>query len=427
MKLGPSMDPEIKTQIGPESRPAVVVVGAGVSGCACAAWLAARGVHVTVLNSALDAVGMPGYGPEVITPEGGWDEIADVLAALPATVRSAWIDSAGVPAGGAPMLVVDRRALSIETKRSLEYQEGLEFRQGLVVDVRADEPESSSRVLVETIFGEVIQADAVVIAVGLGLGGEVNVGVERMPGGRYGEIPADGLRSALQKMGIRFEETVVAVGPRFAGSGGIDDALPGLRSGQAVVEDVVVPLRELTDARSRSIEERIGRGRVVTAGTEGEWPAAGEWPAEYPPAPHWTDGLRSPTILLATEGRGNASTPVAIQASPVATPDGAATGEFHVGPTYADEVVGSSAGDLAESRLAHTVRGLVIVSRDEEYRLTLPPDRSGGGALLPVWVTGRAAGAQDYVSSLRSAIEAGESVLRSLRRDHAAGEREPGR
>ncbi len=191
--------------------PSVVVVGAGVSGCACAAVLACKGVRVTVLNSVLDAVGLPGYGPELVVGSGGWAEIGETMAALPAALRGAWLDAASVPDDGAPLLTVDRRAVSIETKRALERIPGLQFRQGLVTDLRVLPAESErsgdpghGRVAVETVFGEVIEADAVVLAVGLGLGGHVTVGADVLPGGRYGEIPADGLRKALEAMGVSF-------------------------------------------------------------------------------------------------------------------------------------------------------------------------------------------------------------------------------
>ena len=76
------------------------------------------------------------------------------------------------------------------TKRALEWLPGLEFRQGLVNDVRMrakehvrgcggsgeEEPGGGvgrTRVTVETVFGEMFEADTVVLAVGLGLGGRV--------------------------------------------------------------------------------------------------------------------------------------------------------------------------------------------------------------------------------------------------------------
>ena len=74
-------------------RTRVVVVGGGVSGCACAARLAATGVQVTVVSSALDVVGLPGYGPEVWAGSGGLSEIVATLDLLPDGLRWAWLNA----------------------------------------------------------------------------------------------------------------------------------------------------------------------------------------------------------------------------------------------------------------------------------------------------------------------------------------------
>ena len=107
--------------------PGILVVGAGVSGCACAAALARRGVGVTVLGEALDGVGRPQFGP-VVSARGGLAEVAEVLGRLPKELREVWLDAAMLPEG-AGFLIVDRRLVSVETKRRLEGMQGVEFRQ----------------------------------------------------------------------------------------------------------------------------------------------------------------------------------------------------------------------------------------------------------------------------------------------------------
>ena len=59
-----------------------------------------RGLRVTLMNSALDAVGLPGYGPDVAGAR-GWAEIEETMAALPAVLRGVWLDAAAVPDDGA--------------------------------------------------------------------------------------------------------------------------------------------------------------------------------------------------------------------------------------------------------------------------------------------------------------------------------------
>ena len=186
---------------------------------------------MTLLNSAMDRVGLPGYGPEIVAGPNGWLEIGETMALLPRALRQAWLTSAAVPASGIPVLIVDRRAVSIETKRALERIPRLEFRQGLVTDLRIEcgrqhdqdprsdlEPggsraadvEWTGRAEVETVFGEVFEADAVILSVGLGLGGRISAGADLLRAGRYGETPADGLKRALEALGASFTEVSLA-------------------------------------------------------------------------------------------------------------------------------------------------------------------------------------------------------------------------
>ena len=125
----------------PVDRPAhkpvrVIVVGGGVSGSACAARLSAGGAEVLVVSSALDVVGLPGYGPEVVSGDSGWAGLAETFGSLPTPLRAAWLCNARVPASGDAILFIDRRAVSVETKRALESMPGIEFRQALITDIR---------------------------------------------------------------------------------------------------------------------------------------------------------------------------------------------------------------------------------------------------------------------------------------------------
>ena len=116
--------------------PSVLVIGAGVSGCACAATLASAGVRVTLINSAMDRVGLPAYGPDLMGPGGRWDRIEETMAALPSPLRAVWLEAGMRPVCGAAVMNIDRRRVSVETKRLLELVPGLQFRQGFVVDLR---------------------------------------------------------------------------------------------------------------------------------------------------------------------------------------------------------------------------------------------------------------------------------------------------
>lgn len=440
MRAFPHVERGARPRLERGESPRVIVVGAGVSGCACAAALACQGARVTVLNSALDAVGLPGYGPELEAGADGWAEIGRTIAALPAALREAWLNAASVSEDGAPFLTVDRRAVSIETKRALERIPRLQFRQGLVVDVRVMPAESEwsggpgqGRVAVETVFGEVIEADAVVLAVGLGLGGSVTVGADVLPGGRYGEIPADGLRKALAAMGVTFREVTMEVGTRFSSRGAaLAEALVASRGGcvaRATVAARRIKLEsggkwpvgrwsELERARQalqreatrdESDESDGGDGSEGSSDT-GARPG-GLWPEGYPPAAHWTEGLRTDRIVLHETGSG---APV-----PLLFPDGIATAESYLCPEGAAaaglemEGMGLSAVamDAPASRLGHVVRALVVANLAPGGRLTL--DSLGESW---IWAAGRVGGAAGYLESLRSGVRVAEEIAGELAR-----------
>jgi hypothetical protein len=433
----------------------VVVVGGGVSGCACAAALASRGLRVTVVNSALDAVGLPGYGPDVAGHGKGWAEIEETMAALPAVLREVWLDAAAAPDDGAAFLTVDRRMVSVETKRALERIPGLKFRQGLVTDVRmvpegsgrpesaespSSEPEGPgrARVIVETVFGEAIEADAVVLAVGFGVGGCVVVGADVMPGGRYGETPADGLREALEALGAMYGGASVEVGARFASSNSeVTDFVEGSRGrwskrgchddpGSADGRDhrrgpvvtSTVPVRAILtgqgEALSKGRQAKLQEARRALGGDPDRSSSIGgrssnRWPSDYPPCPHWTDGLRIDQLVLGETEQG--------EMLPVLLPDGLATAEVYLSPEGArqtglgcasEEDPGREAQAIA-SRLGHTVSGLTINNLSPTGRLVVD-----GRAVPLVWVAGRIGGAAGYLDSLRSGIRVAQDVATVL-------------
>lgn len=478
----PSEGSEVSAAASTHQQATIVVVGAGVSGCACAASLARAGLRVTVVSSALDVVGLPDYGPEIVVGSGGWAEIVKTMILLPQDLRLAWISSAAVSGTGLPILVVDRRAVSIETKRALEVIPGLEFRQGLVVNIRLvmDSDSRSDRELVsggveasrggdrgwvevETAFGEVFRADVAVLAVGLGLGGWVEAGEEVLPGGRYGEVPSEGLREALEALGSVIEMQTVQVGScHSVGSPVVSDAVDLAarcgREGSALSVGSILSggcggsagptntqLEEARQALVRCVlgeeddgspneanildrsekQEGIGSGGIVSARNrerQGEiegW-LEGLWPEGLPPAPHRTDALRADSLLVrrvpSAKGVCAGVEEDAVVVASLA-PDGAATAEYYVAPGEAswpskavrDERDCSEFRTMTPAtRLEHKVVSLRLTGLDGEGRLA--------GAGSRVWVAGRAGGARSYLESLRSGVEVARSVIGELRR-----------
>jgi hypothetical protein len=482
-------------------RPRVLIVGAGVSGCACAAVLASSGFRVTLVNSAMDRVGLPTYGPDLLGGDGGWERLNEVLDLLPTSLRTVWLQAAVIPTQGEPVLNIDRRRVSIETKRVLERLPGLQFRQGFVTDLRpapvqamrlsrqarpdlgghpdtvaASPPEARPdyrsdlegaqpgsrrgspetdvrpaadrlpgvRTEVETIFGEVFEADAVVVAVGLSLGstivesGDARSGVASS--GRYGEPASDGLRAALETLGVELQVTALEVGPRISveqaeALGWLSPCEPGppaRASLDAICSDD--PQREgLVPAVAGQSHQDQPSPRLESVGEDGLGGLLDDpldsWPTDYPPAPHWQAELRLAQMVFAgravrpgeqdgqdeldeqdeqDEQRGDSGRfPI-----PALSPDGMATSEVYLAPgsALADEIGRAAACELGliASRTPLVVTGMTVGGLDGGGRIV------GGGLAMPVWVVGRSAGARDYVDSLASAVRAAEGIAQWL-------------
>jgi hypothetical protein len=345
------------------------------------------------MNSAMDRVGLPAYGPDLteLVNDGDRQTLDRVVGALPSPLREVWRDALLASTDGAAVLNVDRRRVSVETKRLLERIPGLQFRQGFVVDLRVVETETGNRgAQVETVFGETFQADAVVVAVGLSLGAQTLAGTGATPGGRYGEPSSEGLEAALESLGATFEETLLEIGPRVA-----TGSVPRGAHAAGALGQFRSPAGDLR-------EERL---EPLAAQAFGE-----PWPEDYPPAPHRDRSLRETWILMDT-GQGEDGVPG--PRTPVISPDGATTGELYIAPctpaTTAIQADSEEATGLMATRLDATVRALRVLDLTEDGRLTTSAGPS------PVWLIGRCAGATDYRESLLSGIHAAEGLIGVLR------------
>jgi Glucose inhibited division protein A len=395
--------------------PEVIVVGAGVSGCACAATLAAAGHRVTLINSAMDRVGLPAYGPDLIAEDGDRSSLEECLKALPAPLEAVWLEAAMTPAGGEPVLNVDRRRISIETKRILEQLPGLHFRQGFVTDVRllddglsrvSESPDggepvgcfSSPRAQVETIFGEVFEASALVIAVGMSMGGSIAAGDDVMPGGRYGEPASEGVRQALESLGIGFRDVFLEVGARTSGR-------------SAVVRGWVSAPGE-DGAKGTEVGEP-GLSELALLPALVEQSSAG-WPKDYPPAAHWQAELRLDRIVMQHEApcrkTETSRCPGGAALRPALSPDGAATAEVYIAPgsALAGEATAMSEEAAIATRVPLVVQARAVTGLGDAGRAWVE------GRPLPLWVIGRASGAADYVASLSSGVRAAVDIASVL-------------
>ncbi len=445
------------------SVPEVIVVGAGVSGCTCAAALANAGVRVLLLNGAMDRVCLPAYGPDLIDNAGESGRLERWIAELPSPLGEVWSGAALRPVDGGTVLNVDRRRVSVESKRLLEKTPGLRFRQGFVVDVRpsgeelrngkdvhsgqkvhsADELRNGEhlrnsqdlhsregrsgerpprRVAVETAFGEVFEADAVVVAAGLSLGARSESGEESVEGGRYGEPASNGLLGGLVRLGVKFEETVLEVGPRVAATREpvrVADRAAGSEAGQTgrPIGDGGNECSERQKAAARPLIEAVLpiQGLVEDLVLVSGNPGRSAWPADYPSAPHMDPGLRARQMVLSVTGSEEREGLPGGGPTPLLSPDGGETVEFYVAAKgrsilqRLDEV--SVGGQFVGTRVPTVIRALRAIGLTPRGRV------ASGENAVPIWITGRAGGASGYVGSLESGLRCAADIAKVLSGD----------
>lgn len=387
-----------------DAGPTVLVIGAGVSGCACAATLASAGLGVTLINSAMDRVGLPAYGPDLCGADGRWCQLEEALAELPSPLRAIWLEAGLRPVNGAAVLNIDRRRVSVETKRLLEHVPGLQFRQGFVSHLRVIEPVVDGgrvRIQAETIFGEVFEADAAVVAVGLSLAGRSLVGGDTVEGGRYGEPASNDLLKVMEALGAQCREGVLHVGPRLA----VGDF--------RALQEPAPESRLATGTGTPGAPGGAGLGpSVVELAVMVEGDEKQSWPADFPPAPHLDPALRFEQMVVDVRIALNGEGPRRIESVPVVSPDGAATGEVYVAPgTAAARALENGEGAAASSvltRMPLTVTAAVV--RNVSLSGRLDTLQTCGR----IWVVGRSAGAEDYVESLASGVRGGRDVVAEL-------------
>ncbi len=379
----------------------VVVIGAGVAGCACAAVLAEAGAEVTLVSAALDHVCEPSFGPEVRDAGAGAARLTRAVSGLPHAVQEAWAAAMLRSADGG-LSLVDRRLLSIGMKQALESVEGLTLRQGLVVGLKVG---SDCRgpahgvvrgaVEVETAFGETFECDAAVVAVGLGLSDPApQGGAHRENAGagadKHGTSRAGGLESCLRGMGAELVYAGVGAGPTYRG---------GALGGSEGTGRGPGPQRNRRGLPSRRGLEavQLERARKSPLGVG----------AEGPPSPYDEDELWAREVWT-EDGEGGSRVVVAL-------PDGIATGQLAVAPEYAgqlsDEAEGRTRTGLVLGvmiRPGHMASGLAVANVDETGSVM------GRKEPVPVWITGRTAGAKEYVESLEAGISTGLAVARVL-------------
>jgi tRNA uridine 5-carboxymethylaminomethyl modification enzyme len=184
----------------------VIVVGAGHAGCEAALASARMGCSTLMLTMNLDTIAQMSCNPAI----GGLAKgnLVKEIDALGGEMAKC-IDRTGIqfrvlnrskgPAVRGTRAQADKQRYRMAMKETLEKQQGLDVKQGLVEKLIVDTGRAEG---VETNIGVKYRSSAVIITTGTFLKGLIHIGLSHYPSGRAGEFPSVGLSDSLRRLGF---------------------------------------------------------------------------------------------------------------------------------------------------------------------------------------------------------------------------------
>lgn len=204
----------------------IIIVGGGHAGAEAAAAAARLGAKTALLTSNLDTISQMSCNPAIGgVAKGQIVREVDALGGLMGEI----IDATGIqfrmlnrskgPAMHGPRAQADKKAYQFAMKERLEETENLELYQDLVEELLFETGPTGKPYVtgVKTMLGEEYHAPRVVLTTGTFLRGILHFGPNQFPGGRAGDMPADLLTGALERVGIRIDRFKTGTPARLNG------------------------------------------------------------------------------------------------------------------------------------------------------------------------------------------------------------------
>ncbi len=185
----------------------VVVVGAGHAGCEAGLAASRLGLKTLVLTISLESVAMMACNPSIGgTGKGHLVKEIDALGGqMWINIDQTFIQSKMLNTGKGPAVhslraQADKLRYHLTMKQTLEDQEGLDLRQGEVVDLVIEEGQVKG---VKTRTGALYHAQSVILATGVYLKGRIFMGEVNYEGGPDGLATTPFLSERLREYGCR--------------------------------------------------------------------------------------------------------------------------------------------------------------------------------------------------------------------------------
>lgn len=184
----------------------VIVIGGGHAGCEAAAASARVGASTLLLTHKLDTIGAMSCNPaigglgkghlvrEIDALDGVMGRVADA-----AGIQFRLLNRRKGPAVRGPRAQSDRELYKKAMQEALANQTNLEIMAGAVEDLITKDDQVLG---VITADGSEIRAGKVILTTGTFLRGLIHMGEKKIPAGRLGDDPSNGLSATLQRAGF---------------------------------------------------------------------------------------------------------------------------------------------------------------------------------------------------------------------------------
>ncbi len=184
----------------------VIVIGGGHAGCEAAAASARLGANTLLVTHKFDTIGAMSCNPaigglgkghlvrEIDALDGVMGRVADA-----AGIQFRLLNRRKGPAVRGPRAQSDRKLYKKAMQDILQQQENLEICEAAIEDLTVKEGAVTG---VITSDGEEIPAGKVILTTGTFLRGLIHMGEKKIPAGRIGDAPSNGLSDTLERTGF---------------------------------------------------------------------------------------------------------------------------------------------------------------------------------------------------------------------------------